>query len=212
MRRWSFNNSGGKQAGFKWHSWTLNMHWNKTARSQANVRAISAVQHNCKGLCDTVKHHNKETPTAKSVMLKSSNCLEQWAWFHRLFSSSPHWDFECGVFALKVGPAVCRLYNTMWYNILMKDRLYTHTPTVNPLLSWSPGSSVLSFKHSRAEWAPENKACFCPWLSLSATDSGEGSPCCALCQQNNTDEGVPAVVQNISNWDDAKKGNTFILF
>lgn len=103
-----------------------------------------------------------ETPTAKVTVLKSSHCPGQWAWFHRLFASSPQWDFERGVFALKVGPAVWGLYNSTWDKTLIqlqpKWRADTHTPTGNPLFSWRLRSNVLSFQHAEAEWAPEGNA------------------------------------------------------
>lgn len=165
MWRWTFNNLGGKQAGFKWHRWVLNIQWNKTAASQVDVHAILAVQHYRKTPSWLWSwHRGKETPTAQNVTLKSSYCLRQWTWFHRLFASSLHRDLECGVFALKWDQLSAAYITPCEIKYLFDctqnegQTLHTHKPAGNPLFSWSLGSNVSSFRHSQAEWAPEHEA------------------------------------------------------
>lgn len=112
----AFNNSDGKQLGFKWRGWVLNIHRNKTASRQRDFHGIAAVWatsdskkkkaiHYDIGLVRTW-HHDKETATAKNDMLKASQPHRQRAQFYTLFASACHWDFEWGVFALQVEPAV----------------------------------------------------------------------------------------------------------
>lgn len=138
MWRCSLNNSDGKQAGFKWRSRVLNIHRNKTAGSQRDFQTVSAIQSYCITQKKPSWHSDNLTlyrqgDTNSQKNSKIRHGLRQWAWFHRLFASSPHWDFECGVFALKVRPAVQALCNTMWDNILIRLQpkwrtlLYTHT-------------------------------------------------------------------------------------
>lgn len=86
---------------------------------------------------------------------------------------------------------------------------HTHTPTGNPPLAWSPGSNVLSCQRQSEHL--KMKLFLCPAFTNSNRQQRGGTPCCALCQQNNTMEEIPAVTHYIYEWDDDKKGNTFIF-